>query len=168
MRRGNQENGADLVGIIAKLCADNSLRNRTAVFSAEGLSDYKLTPQETACAGQTPNIPWKTFAWVFGGWRNSERPICNKVPEYENFVCTSNPTQPFAPARIGEPGVIFSSPGAALLDTFHVLVDLGKKKTELRYCGIYTKVQIPFQVQVDEWHTMSSKVSNPPHHLPGI
>ena len=168
MRRGNQENGAVFVGIVANLCADNSLRNRTAVFSAAGLGDYKLTPQEAACASQTPNIPWKTFTSVFGGLPYCERPMCKKVPEYENSVCTSNLTQPFAPTRIGEPGVIFSFPGAALLDTFHVLVDLGKKKTELRYCGIYTKVQIPFQVKVYEWSAMPINVSDPSNPFPGV
>ena len=168
MRRGNQENGTVFVGIVAKLCADNSLRNRTAVFSAAGLGHYKLTPPEAACASRTPNIPWKTFTWVFGGGVYCERPMCKKVPEYENFVCTSNLTQPFAPTRIGEPGVIFSFPGAALLDTFHVLVDLGKKKTELRYCGIYTKVQIPFQVKVYEWSAMPINVSDPSNPFPGV
>ena len=168
MRCGNQENGAVFVGIIAKLCADNSLRNRTAIFSAAGLGDYKLAPQEAICAGQTPNIPWKTFTWVFGGCPYAERPSCKRVPEYENFICTSNLTQPFAPMRIGEPGVIFSSPDRALLDTFHVLVDLGKKKTELQYCGIYTKVHTTLQVRVDEWHAMPINVSEPPYPFPAF
>jgi hypothetical protein len=57
--------------------------------------------------------------------------------------------------------VILLRPDAVLLedtkDTFHVLVDPSAgKRTELQYCGIYTKVRTRYimEVQPDEWHAL--------------
>jgi len=53
--------------------------------------------------------------------------------------------------------VILSSPGEALLDTFHVLVDSPSgdgENNKLQYCGIYTTVHAPANVQIDEWHSL--------------
>ncbi|KAI9465566.1 hypothetical protein BJY52DRAFT_592554 [Lactarius psammicola] len=129
-----------------------------------GLCDHQLTPQEAAWVGNTPNIPWKAFSRAFGVPLYSERPIIRKVPAYKgSFICTNIVTQPFAPRHVGEPGVILFPPDAILLeeskDTFHVLVDPSpQKRTELQYCGIYTKVNTPdMEVQIDEWHALPSQ-----------
>lgn len=161
-RRGDEES---FVGCVAALCANNSHRSRTAIFGAAGLRDYQLAPEEAVCASNTPEMPWKTFCRTFGGWLHAERPMGKRVPGYDtgNFVCANKTAQPFAPKRIGEPGVILFSPGTALLedtkDTFHVLVDLSlRTKTKLRYCGIYTKVHAPYmEVQVDEWYKLTKQ-----------
>ncbi|KAF8268675.1 hypothetical protein EI94DRAFT_1126106 [Lactarius quietus] len=163
-RRGNQENGDIYNGVFSALCNDNSPQSRTAIFSTSGLDDYQLAPQEAACARMTPNIPWLTFTRIFGGILFSERPICRKIRGYDtgNFICTDNITQPFAPKRIGEPGVILFAPGIKLLedvmDTFHVLINspAGPKKTRLRYCGKYTKVRAPcMEVSRTDWLSLS-------------
>ncbi|KAI9444564.1 hypothetical protein H4582DRAFT_1909780 [Lactarius indigo] len=159
VRHGDPENGGVFVGIIAALCADNSPRNRAAIFSAAEIGDYQLAPQETDCAGRTPKIPWKAFTRVFGGWAYSERPMGRRLPEYDkgNFLCAGNVAQPFAPKYIGEPGIILFSPGKVLLedtrDRFHVLVysSVGDTGAELQYCGIYTKI--------DEWYALTTRVS---------
>ncbi|KAF8274345.1 hypothetical protein EI94DRAFT_852065 [Lactarius quietus] len=165
-RRGKQENGDIFNGVLSALCNDNSPRNRAAIFSASGLDDYQLAQQEVAHARNTPDIPWPTFTSIFGGSLHSERPICRRVPGYNkgNFICADNIAQPFAPKRIGEPGVILFAPGLELLedikDTFHVLVDssAGPRKTRLRYCGVYTKVRTPYmEVAFHEWRSLSAE-----------
>jgi hypothetical protein len=163
-------------GTIATLCADNGPHNRSAIFGAAGLRDHQLTPLETAWARRTPKIPWKFFTRVFGGAPYCERPSTRKVPGYERcFICTVNVAQPFAPTRVGEPGVILLRPDAVLLedtkDTFHVLVDPSAgKRTELQYCGIYTKVRTRYimEVQPDEWHALPRPVSNFSRSLSGL
>ena len=180
MRRRNLENGGGFVGIITALCADNSPPNRAAIFSAAGLGDHQLTPQEADCAGKTPDIPWRTFTRVFGGWLYAERPKGRRLPGYDagNFLCANNVSQPFAPKHIGEPGVMFFAPGTALLEdtseTFHLLVDSSVRgtkrgtKTKLRYHGIYTKVHTPYmEVQIDDWYALPNQVSNLLHPCPG-
>ncbi|KAH9170578.1 hypothetical protein EDB89DRAFT_2071799 [Lactarius sanguifluus] len=168
VRREYPENGGVFVGIITALCADNSPRNRAAIFSAAEIGDYQLAPQEADCARQTPEIPWKTFTRVFGGWLYSERPMGRRLPGYDrgNFLCAANVEQPFAPKHIGEPGVILFSPGKVLLEDtrerFHVLVDpsVGETKANLQYCGVYTKVRTPYmEVQIDEWYKLATQVS---------
>ena len=141
-----------------------STRNRAAILSAAGLGDHQFTAQEATRIRSTPNIPWKTFTSLFGGIFHAERPVCRKVPGYERFLCTNDETQPLAPTRPGEPGVILSPPGAPSLDMFHVLVAsrVRGKKTALQYCGIYRTVQ-SMEVQVDEWHALPKMVSGPLH-----
>lgn len=75
--------------------------------------------------------------------------------------------QPFAPTRVGEPGLILFPPDVVLLedtkDKFHVLVDSSVRyMTELRYCGVYTKVQTHYimEVQPDEWYALPEQVIN--------
>ena len=163
-------------GTIATLCTDNSPHNRSTIFGAAGLFDHQLTPLEATWARKTPKMPWKTFTWVFGGIEYCERPLARKVSAYEeSFICTVNVTQPFAPTRVGEPGVILLRPDAVLLedtkDTFHVFVDPSAgNRTKLQYCGIYTKVQTPYimEVQPDEWHALPRRVSNFPRHCRGL
>ncbi|KAH8992349.1 hypothetical protein EDB92DRAFT_559407 [Lactarius akahatsu] len=165
VRHINLENGEAFDGIVAALCADNSRRNRAAIFSAAGLCDYRLTPREAAFARRTPEMAWRAIADVFGGALHSERPIGTKVFGYMgNMICASKVTQPFAPAHAGEPGVLLfhlSSNTSALLETkeFHVLVDSSvRKKTGLKYCGVYTRVHTPnVEVQVDEWNALPSE-----------
>ncbi|KAH9065475.1 hypothetical protein EDB87DRAFT_1596094 [Lactarius vividus] len=158
------ENREVFVGAIANLCANNSLSNRSAIFGAAGLYDYRLTPLEAAWAIKTPNIPWSTFTRTFGGFLYSERPTADKVKAYAgSFLCTNNITQPFAPKCVGESGVILFPPGMVLLEdtkeTFHVLVDPSMgRRTQLRYYGIYTKVHT-LEVQPDEWHALPRPVS---------
>ncbi|KAH8992350.1 hypothetical protein EDB92DRAFT_1857377 [Lactarius akahatsu] len=168
VRRGDPENGGVFAGIITALCADNSPRNRAAIFSAAEIGDYQLASREADCARQTPEIPWKTFTRVFGGWLYSERPMGRRLPGYDkgNFLCAGNVEQPFAPKHIGEPGVILFSPGKVLLEDtrerFHVLVDssVGETKANLQYCGVYTKVRTPYmEVQIDEWYKLATQVS---------
>ncbi len=170
MRRSNLrlENREVFVGTIAALCADNSSRNRSAIFSAAGLCDHQLAPLEVAWAKKTPNIPWLTFAKVFGRVLYAERPFAEKVQAYVgSFLCTNKVIQPFAPMRVGEPGVILFPPGMVLLEdtkeTFHVLADPStQRRTKLRYCGIYTKVHTPsiMEVQPDEWYALPRRVSS--------
>lgn len=166
VRRGDPENGGVFAGIITALCADNSPRNRAAIFGAAEIGNYQLAPREADCARQTPEIPWKTFTRVFGGWLYSERPMGRRLPGYDkgNFLCAGNVEQPFAPKHIGEPGVILFSPGKLLLEDtrerFHVLVDssVGETKANLQYCGIYTKVRAPYmEVQIDEWYKLATQ-----------
>ncbi|KAH8981456.1 hypothetical protein EDB86DRAFT_432436 [Lactarius hatsudake] len=166
VRREDPENGGVFVGVITALCADNSRRNRAAIFSAAEIGDYQLSPQEADCARQTPEIPWKTFTRVFGGWLYSERPMGRRLPGYDkgNFLCAGNAEQPFAPKHVGEPGVILFSPGKVLLEDtrerFHVLVDpsVGETKANLQYCGVYTKVRTPYmEVQIDEWYKLATQ-----------
>ncbi|KAI9443155.1 hypothetical protein H4582DRAFT_1922771 [Lactarius indigo] len=164
VRRDNLslENREVFVGTIAALCADNSLSNRSAIFSAAGLCDHQLAPLEAEWATKTPSIPWLTFQRAFGGFLYSERPTANKIKAYAgSFLCTNKITQPFAPTCVGEPGVILFHPGMVLLEdakeTFHVLVDPSMgRRTELQYYGIYTKVHIPYilEAQPDEWHAL--------------
>ena len=176
MRRDDTEPEPEraFVGIIAKLCARNGTNNRTAIFRAAGLRDRKLEREEAACARATPDISWMAFCKLFGGAPLSERPTGNRVPGYESdtahFLCTNSVTQPFAPTCIGGPGVILSSPGATLLRRFHVFIDpsLDGRRTKLRYCGIYTTVHAPMEVQIDEWHALPTKVSTSPHPCPGV
>jgi len=82
------------------------------------------------------------------------------------LLCLDNIAQPFAPMRIGEPGVILFAPGTVLLEDtremFHVLVNssVRGKKTKLRYCGTYTRVRAPYmdsEVEIDEWHALSDQ-----------
>jgi hypothetical protein len=158
---GNQENKELFIGIVSALCIDNRPHKRSAIFGAAGLDDYPLTPHEAAFASQTPNIPWKALTGIFGGQVYAERPTGRKVPGYQT-LCLSRCTQPFAPTRIGEPGVIISPPDTALSgDVFHIFVDpsTGEKKVELQYCGLYTKAHEPMGVQLDEWHRLPEKVS---------
>ncbi|KAH9058286.1 hypothetical protein EDB87DRAFT_1743166 [Lactarius vividus] len=168
VRRGDPENGGVFVGVITALCANNSPRNRAAIFSAAEIGDYQLAPQEADCARQTPEIPWKVFTRVFGGWLCSERPMGKRLPGYDegNFLCASNAAQPFAPKHIGEPGVILFSPEKFLLEDtmerFHVLVEssVGETKARLQYCGVYTKVRTPYmEVQIDEWYKLPARRS---------
>ena len=167
------ENGGGFVGIITALCADNSPRNRAAIFSAAGLGDHQLAPREADCARKTPDISWKAFTNLFGGKVHSEWPMGTRVTGYTgNIICANKLTQPLAPTRIGEPGVILFLPDTASLDRagkpFHVLVDSSvRKKVKLRYCGIYTRVHT-MEVQIDEWHALPNKVSNPLHPYPGL
>ncbi|KAH9041390.1 hypothetical protein EDB85DRAFT_1922997 [Lactarius pseudohatsudake] len=162
VRHVNMENGEAFDGIVAALCADNSPRNCAAIFSAAGLRNYRLAPREAPWARKTPEIAWRAFTNLFGGSVHSERPMGIKTPGYgKNMICASKVTQPFAPAHIGEPGVLLyplESDTSALLETgeFHVLVDSSvRKKTNLKYCGIYTRVHTPnLEVQVDEWHAL--------------
>jgi hypothetical protein len=161
------------VGIIAKLCAEHDPRKRSAIFRAAGIGDRKLAVREAACARQTPDISWSTFTEIFGGTIYFERPVCAKIPGYNAagfFLCTLSMRQPFAPTGIGKPGLILSFPGAALSDTFHVLIDpsVDEEKTKLQYCGIYTTVHAPANVQIDEWHSLPRRVSNFPHPCPSI
>ena len=128
MRSDDTEPERAFVGIIAKLCARNRRgNNRTAIFRAAGLRDRKLEPEEAACASRTPDISWMDFCKLFGSVLNCERPTGNRVPGYESdtahFLCTFSVTQPFAPTCIGGPGLILSSPGATLLNQFHVFID---------------------------------------------
>jgi len=172
VRRNNLrlENREVFVGTIAALCADNSPRNRSAIFSAAGLRDHQLAPLEAAWARKTPNIPWRTFSSVFGAYTYSERPMIRKDlalrPYMGSLLCANKVTQPFAPMRVGEPGVILFPPGAVLLEdtkeTFHVLVDpSAQRRTKLRYCGVYTKVHTPdMEVQRHEWCALPTQVSN--------
>ncbi|KAH9080605.1 hypothetical protein EDB83DRAFT_2340392 [Lactarius deliciosus] len=155
--------GEVFVGAIAALCADNSLSNRSAIFSAAGLFDRRLSPLEAAWAIKTPNIPWLAFTKAFGGSPFSERPTADRVKAYAgSFLCVNKITQPFAPRHVGEPGLILFPPGMVLLedtkDTFHVLVDPSMgRRTELRYYGTYTKVhtgRVTMEVQPDEWHAL--------------
>ncbi|KAH8989669.1 hypothetical protein EDB86DRAFT_2831540 [Lactarius hatsudake] len=165
LRRDNLslENGEVFVGAIAALCADNSLGNRSAIFSAAGLFDRRLSPLEAAWAIKTPNIPWSTFTKAFGGSPFSERPRADRVKAYAGtFLCTNKITQPFAPKHVGETGVILFPPGMVLLEdikeTFHVFVDPSMgRRSELRYYGTYTKVhtgRVTMEVQPDEWHAL--------------
>ncbi|KAH9058285.1 hypothetical protein EDB87DRAFT_934692 [Lactarius vividus] len=164
VHRVNLENGEAFDAIVSALCADDSTHNRATIFGAAGLRDYQLTPRETAWARKTPEIAWGAFANVFGGKLHSERPMGRRVLGYMgNMICASKVTQPFAPAHIGEPGVLFyhlDSNTTALPEAgeFHVLVDSSlKKKTTsgLKYCGVYTRVHIPNpEVQVGEWHAL--------------
>jgi hypothetical protein len=162
----HQENRELFIGIVSALCADNSPRNRSLIFGAAGLGDYQMAPQEATFATQTPNILWKMFsAGYLEDKLYAERPKGRKVPGYHtgNILCLSYVTQPFAPPRIGEPGVILSPPDAALFgETFHVFVDpsMGEKKTELRYCGLYTSVHGPLGVHFDEWNRLPEQVSS--------
>ena len=165
VQRGNQENRDAFAGIIARLCADNSAYNRTEIFRAAGVRNYKLTQREAACARKTPGIPWMTFTQVFGGSPYSERPVGStkrsRGYDLRHFLCTHTPRQPFTPTRIGEPGVILSPPGTALHDTFHLLIDpsMNGRKTNLQYFGIYTTVNTPVDVLIDEWYGLPSQVS---------
>jgi len=167
VRRGDLEDGNVFAGTIASLCADRNTRNHTAVLNAVGLYDYRLAPPEVVCAGRTPKMTWKMFRQVFGGWMNAERPMGKRISDYMgNTLCPHRATQPFAPTRIGNPGVIFFTRGKALLEDtlerFHVFVDnsMGRTKTKLQYCGVYTKVKTPsLEVQVDEWHGLPERVS---------
>jgi hypothetical protein len=161
------------VGIIAKLCAEHDPRKRSAIFRAAGVGDRKLAVREAACARQTPDISWPTFTNIFGGTTYYERPVCAKIPGYNTagcFLTASTMRQPFAPTGIGKPGLILSPPDAALFDTFHVFVDpsVDEEKTKLQYCGIYTMVHAPADVQIDEWHSLPKKVSNFPDPFPSI
>lgn len=166
VRRSNPrlENGEAFVGTVAALCADRHSRNRSEIFNTLGFCNHLLTLEEAAEAKKTPDIPWLTFTRVFGGNMFSERPMAQKVPAYRgSFLCTNELTQPFAPTRVGEPGVIMFFPGTVLLEdtkeTFHVLVDPSiRARTKLQYCGIYTKVRTPYmmEVQPDEWHALPS------------
>ncbi|KAI9444563.1 hypothetical protein H4582DRAFT_1909767 [Lactarius indigo] len=163
-RHAHLENGEAFDGIIAALCADNSARShdRAAIFGAAGLRDYRLAPREAVWARKTPRIAWRTFTNVFGGSLHAERPTGRRVLGYvRNMICAGKLAQPFAPAHIGEPGVLFFLPNSdttALLENrgFHVLVDLSERKESgLEYCGIYTRLRIPNQeVQVGEWHAL--------------
>lgn len=160
----NQENMEPFIGIIASLCGDNNPGNRSKIFGEAGLGNYQLAPREVPYAGQTPDIAWKIFASLFGGQVFSERPTGQKVTGYGrgSFLCPHYITQPFAPTRIGEPGVILSPPDAALVgDIFHVFFDPSpvERKTELLYCGLYAKVHGPMNVQIDEWHSLPEQVS---------
>ena len=174
-RRNHIESDSEefLVGIIAKLSAENDPRKRSAIFRAAGVSDRKPSVREAACARQTPDISWSTFNKIFGGTTYFERPVCAKVPGYNTagcFLCASAMRQPFAPTGIGKPGLVLSFPGAALINKFHVLVDpsVDGKKTKLQYCGIYTTVHTPADVQIDEWHSLPRRVSNFPYPCPSI
>ena len=166
--RHRLDNEEVFVGTVAALCADNSSRNRSAIFSLAGLCDHQLTSLEAAWDKKTPDMPWLTFAKVFGRTLYSERPLAEKVKGYVgSFLCTNNVVQPFAPKRVGEPGVILFPPGTVLLEDtkerFHVLVDLSAdQRTRLQYRGIYTKVHTPsiMEVQPDEWHALPRQVSN--------
>ncbi|KAI9453553.1 hypothetical protein BJY52DRAFT_1288610 [Lactarius psammicola] len=165
--RRNPENERGFVGIIAALCADNSPHNRAAIFSAGGLGDYQMAPQEAACARNTPDIPWTAFTNIFGGNLHCERPKGTRVPGYMgNILCANNLTQPFAPTCIGEPGVILSLPGSALVEDtgerFHVLVDwsVEGKKTKLRYYGIYTVYSPYVEIQIDDWYSLPKQCRN--------
>lgn len=158
------------VGIVAALCADNSPRNRAAIFSAAKIGDYLLEPPEAACARKTPDITWRALTHIFGGQVHSERPRGSKVPEYSgkgNLLCTSKITQPFAPTYTGEPGVILSHPDAPLLATFQMFSDLSGegRKIKLHYCGTYVKVH-SMDVQIDEWHALPGNVSDSPDCCP--
>lgn len=164
------------VGIITRLCARNGTNNRTAIFRAAGLRDRKLGREEAACASATPEISWLEFCQLFGGVFFTERPMGNRVPGYgsdtAHFLCTNARTQPFAPTRIGGPGVILSSPDAPTLvfKQFHVFADplLDGRRSKLKYCGMYTTVNAPMEVQVDEWHALPTKVSTSPRPRPGV
>lgn len=163
------------VGIIARLCARNGTNSRTAIFRAAGLRDRKLGREEAACARATPGISWMAFCQLFGGSPHIERPMGNRVPGYESdtahFLCTNARTQPFAPTCIGAPGVIMSSPDATLVfKEFHVFVDplMDGRYSKLQYCGMYTTVSAPMEVQIDEWHALPNEVSTSTRPCPGV
>ncbi len=64
--RHRLDNEEVFVGTIAALYADNSSHNHSAIFSLAGLCNHQLTSLEAAWDKKTPDMPWLTFAKVFG------------------------------------------------------------------------------------------------------
>jgi hypothetical protein len=171
VRRDDPEPERVFVGIITKLSARNGAANRTAIFRAAGIRDRKLEPQQAACARRTPKISWMDFCKIFGTGLHCERTkVGSSTAGYDagHLLCASVVAQPFAPTCVGGPGVILSSPGATLHDRFHVFIDPSPDgRRTLQYCGIYTTVHDPMEVQVDEWHSLPTKVSTSPNSRSG-
>ena len=131
------------------------------IFTRASVLPFELTRDEIIRAGETPGIPWQTFARRFGGQWRGEWPQCDKISGYKKFLCADITAQPYVPTSPGKPGLVLRLPTTVLTPrddghTFHVF---SSRDGLLHYQGEYVKSHLP-PVELD-WNLngLSSVVS---------